>query len=622
MLFVQCGLGRGKSASLRKILIVVRSKGRKECSVMGGNGKSRRRFLGQAGAGVVVAVVGTTNIEAENRQPSGPHFRVPDANLESGSNIAASDRPMILAGEKRADRAYEIRVKAAMTQRMKPLVTHVSNGDEFTHSNKIGNYSKGLPHNDIGEVDTIAYNRYYLNAIRTGYGEDFEKVPVDGRSRMTSPQSGLSYELAGADPINFTQPPPPAFSSAEIAAEIAENYWMALCRDINFNDYAQNALTTAAVSDLSRLSNFRGPRNIPYEYFLDSDELAAYPLRDKPPLDPNDHPLTTGVLFRGLTRGDMVGPYISQFLWRDIQYGSESISRKIRTAIPGDDYLTTFPEWLHAQRSMGYKPLANRHDPVRRYIRNGRDLGEWVHTDAVVQAYTNAALIMMELGIPEDDGNPYRSFKNQVGFATFGVPHLMNLLTMVAASALRAVWYQKWYVHRRTRPEEFAARIHNHLIKRAQYPIHSQILDAAAPREVFRKFGTYLLPMAYPEGSPTHPSYGSGHSVVAGACVTVLKAWYNEEWRIPNPVTVSSDGLSLVPYREGDLTIGGELNKLASNIALGRNFAGVHWRSDATASLRLGEEVAIQVMSDMRSCFNEVFSGFSLTTFDRRKVAI
>ncbi len=33
------------------------------------------------------------------------------------------------------------------------------------------------------------------------------------------------------------------------------------------------------------------------------------------------------------------------------------------------------------------------------------------------------------------------------------------------------------------------------------------------------------LPMAFQEGSPMHPSYGAGHATVAGACVTILKAY-------------------------------------------------------------------------------------------------
>ncbi len=83
---------------------------------------------------------------------------------------------------------------------------------------------------------------------------------------------------------------------------------------------------------------------------------------------------------------------------------------------------------------------------------------------------------------------------------------------------------------------------------------------------------------AFPEGSPTHPAYGAAHATVAGACVTVLKAFFDESFVIPNPVEAASDGLSLKPYTGPSLTVGGELNKLASNVAIGRNIAGVHWR--------------------------------------------
>jgi hypothetical protein len=40
--------------------------------------------------------------------------------------------------------------------------------------------------------------------------------------------------------------------------------------------------------------------------------------------------------------------------------------------------------------------------------------------------------------------------------------------------------------------------------------------------------GAALLPQVFPEGAPTHPAYGAGHATVAGACVTILKAWFDE----------------------------------------------------------------------------------------------
>ena len=124
------------------------------------------------------------------------------------------------------------------------------------------------------------------------------------------------------------------------------------------------------------------------------------------------------------------------------------------------------------------------------------------------------------------------------------------------------------------------------------------------------------MPMAFPEGSPTHPAYGAGHATVAGACVTILKAWFDETHVIQNPLVPDASGTVLTPYVGDPLTVGGELNKIASNVANGRNIAGVHWRSDATESLKLGEAIAISILKDQKNCYNEQFGGFSLTKFD------
>ena len=195
----------------------------------------------------------------------------------------------------------------------------------------------------------------------------------------------------------------------------------------------------------------------------------------------------------------------------------------------------------------------------------------------------------------------------------------------IATAALKAVWYQKWFVHRRLRPEAFGGAVHNHLTKRRQYPIHGDILNSAAVGQVFSKYGSYLLPQAFPEGSPLHPSYGAGHACVAGACITMLKALFDESVAILNPVVPGADGRSLIPYTRPDagrLTVGGELNKLAANIALGRNFAGIHWRADYTESVKLGEAVSISILRDQRACYNEAFSGFTFTKFDGTTITV
>ena len=46
------------------------------------------------------------------------------------------------------------------------------------------------------------------------------------------------------------------------------------------------------------------------------------------------------------------------------------------------------------------------------------------------------------------------------------------------------------------------------------------------------------------------------------------------------------------------MTVEGELNKLAANISIGRNWAGVHYFSDYWESLLLGEQVAIQLLRE------------------------
>jgi hypothetical protein len=199
------------------------------------------------------------------------------------------------------------------------------------------------------------------------------------------------------------------------------------------------------------------------------------------------------------------------------------------------------------------------------------------------------------------------------------------LLGEVSNRALKAMWYQKWFVHRALRPIAYGGLVHNTITGVANYPVHRDVLNSQAVVQTFTKHNSYLLPAAYPEGGPQHPSYAEGHGVIAGACATALKAFFNESFVIPNPMVAADDGQSLVPYTgsdAGQITVAGELNKLANNVALGRDMAGVHWRSDATQSLLLGEKVAISILRDQRHTFNEPFSGFTFTKFDGSPITV
>jgi hypothetical protein len=86
----------------------------------------------------------------------------------------------------------------------------------------------------------------------------------------------------------------------------------------------------------------------------------------------------------------------------------------------------------------------------------------------------------------------------------------------------------------------------------------------------------------------------------------------------------SRDGTRLEPYRGPDrdeLTVGGEINKLAWNIAIGRDFAGVHYRTDAIQSLLLGERIAIEFLEQRKETWLESGS-FTFTKFNGERVTI
>jgi membrane-associated phospholipid phosphatase len=565
---------------------------------------SRRKFLGNVGGGAAIALAtgaaGLTSL------------------LEAESVAAVAEGNGPEGRQQRINNARQLRFDAARQMASVGIPDQPSNGDEERYPNKIGNYSKGLRHNAIGEVDPAAYAAL-ISAIDSGKFADFEALATNGhlgsgdptrQRRQVSPMSGYAFDLEGLDSHQFSMRAAPAFSSPEEAGEMVELYWMSMLRDVNFLDYETHPLARLATEDLSRLSDFRGPKQ--------------------------GNRVTPQTLFRDNFPGCAVGPYVSQFLLKNCPFGAQLVDQRIRTAAPGTDFMTDFQSWLDIQN--GIQPTQKVQLDEPRFCLNGRDIGQYVHVDALYQAYLVAGLVLLGNGMPWDRNNPYGQSPEpgsglplppgvpgslaQVGFTTFGGPHLLALLTEVSTRAAKAQWFQKWLVHRRLRPEEFGGRVEVVRSNLAQYPIHSDLFRSQALDQLLSKFGSHLLPMAFPEGSPLHTSYGSGHSTVAGACVTVLKAWFDESAIIPNPVVPNSDGSGLIPYEGPDLTVGGELNKIASNIAQARNIAGVHWRSDATEAIKLGEAVAISVLREQNPTHREPFQGFTLTKLDGTLITI
>jgi hypothetical protein len=551
-------------------------------------GSSRRAFLGQVGGAAAATIAGGVALAGPLACSSSAQ-QLPSSDF-GGNNNNNSVR-------QRAAKCFNTRVNAAQAELNLRIPNQVSNGDENRFPNRIGNYSKGLVHNSIGEVDPGSYGSL-IRAVTSGDHRVFDQIQMGGTSLLVDPQAGLAFDLEGADSHALAIGTPPSVASREIAAVAVENYWMALCRDINFTQYGKEPLTQAAIAELNSLQAFHGPK-----------------------------PVTPQNLFRGFTPGDVAGPYISQFLLQPFSYGAIPIQQLFTTYAPNVDYMTDQASWLAVQNGQG--PFAqNQIEGNPQYMRNGRGLGAYVHIDVLFEAYFNACLVLVDRGAPLDANHPYAGSHTQVGFGTFGAPHLKTIVAEVSQRALKAVWYAKWFVHRHLRPEEYGGLVHMTKTHQASYPIHSDVLNSNAVARTFAKYGSYFLPHAFPEGCPQHPSYGSGHATVAGACTTIVKAWFDDLAplsAVPGMqlLQTSEDGLSLVPYSGSDaaqMTIGGEMNKVAGNIAIGRNHAAVHWRYDYVDSVILGEAVAMSMLRDMAHCWNESFAGFSFTKFDGTRV--
>jgi hypothetical protein len=509
---------------------------------------------------------------------------------------AQADEVGPLRPNTRRAQAFRVRKNAAQVYLKEKEQLKLGNGDEERYADKRANSFKGLPQNELGEVDLSAYSML-LEALDSGEPADFEAVPLSpyAERRLANPQAACAFDITGVDSHASDMPPAPTFASATAAAEIGDIYWMAITRDVPFRDYETDPLIAAAVTDLNAFSETVGPKK--------------------------NGLVTPGTLFRGETPGDLIGPWINQFLWLDVPYGVSTIEQRYHVPLAGDNFMTDYTGWLSIQR--GALPTDSAIlEATPRYINNMRAMSEYVHMDVAFQAFFNAAMIITSFG-PDalDPANPYLDSTNQGGFVTFGGVHVFDLVTKAARVGLEGGWFHKWLVHRRLRPEVFAGRIENQSNGSKDYGINSEILDSDAVARVQVEYGNALLPQAYPEGSPLHPSYPAGHATLSGACATMLKAFFNEDFVIHEPVVASSDGLSLEPWTGENLLLGNEINKLASNIGVGRCGAGINYRSDG-AGFEVGEAQAIGILRDYSKTCNEDFAGFTLTRFAGEKIRI
>ena len=506
----------------------------------------------------------------------------------------------------------------------------------------LGSFHKSLPHNPFGEVDTAAFEA--LVSACAGNGSGFAAVPpgASDSAPLTNPQAGLATDALIQHPAAYVMPPAPTVLSDSTAAEMNELYWMALLRDLPFNEWSSHADVTAAAAELD--ARFK-------QAAADGSDAGALRAgRDLPGADGAAPSITPQNLFRLGLPGEEIGPMVSQFFVRPVSYGTQTIDAQQRPYKAGADYLVDFPSWLDAQNrgrdaagqdySHANEDVAARFESTNRYVSTMRDLARFVNKDALHQAYFNGALLMLSGGATWTPGNPYATggplSTREAGFGVLGGPHIIALVAEVATRALKVVWNQKWQVNLRLRPEAYGGLIHVQEIgvdkSIRAYGLPPWLATTQAAGKVRNLYGSLLLPMAFTPGSPTHPAYGAGHATVAGACVTVLKAFFRmlDESGAPlkfdtlverdQPYGPKSKVAAYLTGRNGvgawqrfplsiedtsALTIEGELNKLAQNVAMGRTMGGVHWRSDNSRSLHLGEAIAAEMLAHITTDSNE-----------------
>jgi len=572
---------------------------------------SRRSFLGKVGGATAAALAVGIPLE--------PLFEGKHGEAEASVvNYGAASRMAASFNYRKNTAAHNIGTPVEMPD----------NGDSQRFTDYSGNWSKCLQHDYLGIPNYAAYQSL-LHAFETGRFEDFENILVGNpggtgfTSTLNGPQGALAFDLEGLDSHVTMIPPAPSVASAQTASEQVEHYWAALMRDVKFTDYATSSLAAQACADLNNTSYIQSQQNNEYPY-----------------------PVTPQNLFRGQIYpgdGNVQGPYVSQFFLQPAFMGVEPMVQQCRRFLSldegGADYMTSVSEYQAIQN--GIPPTRQlAFDPTYRFLRMGRDFAAYTHVDVLSQEYLIACMILQGLRTPVNPGNPYGTpygvGRSEHGFVTFNSVFCNTdaIATMVEMStrALKAAWFHKWIVNLRSRPEEYGALVQARLTNQNPMPqaaaaLHHDVLNSAALGIIYSQYSSYLLPQAFPEGSPTHPCYPTGHGTVGGACITALKFFYDGSQKIrpllqaagSDVMVPSEDGLSLVPYTGSDrdqLTINGELSKLAYNTSFGHGIhAGIHFRSSSLYSILLGEQVGLSVLQDRAKGYNEPFT-IRITKFD------
>lgn len=523
------------------------------------------------------------------------------------------------------------------------------NGDEKDVPHFAAKFSKSLAHDEQGILTKEGETSYksLLQALTTSTQNLYNDIKLADGSvyKLANPQGSATFSCLGLDSSQTKLSRFAKISTDKAAAQLLEVYLLALARDVEFKNYGTGlatdrdtdglSITNKAARVLTHLDRaFEGPRN-------------------------NQNIVDTQVLFRGNNPGSLVGPFISQFLYQPMnipvagfpaKLGLSNLPKQVfyiqqlRPIAGPQNFGITLKDFAALQNGDIPKPYSSSdYDPLKkRYIITGRDLASFAHFDYPYEPYYNALQILFAFKFPLATTSPYvnGTITKEGSFLSCGIVDSSSLMAMACLEAGKACWAHKWRGQRVLRPEAYAGLVHlqktsgiNEFgLPETLFEDHDgiNVLEWIERLNNSQGTSTFLMPLAYPEGAPSHPSYPSGHAAFAGACITIIKAFFKDTVLFSSVLTPvkpdPNDPTRLIPLSdegEKQMTLASELNKLASNIAIGRNFAGIHYRADADQGLLLGEAVALKVLQDHALCMTEeTFTGFELTKIDGTRVHI
>jgi hypothetical protein len=212
------------------------------------------------------------------------------------------------------------------------------------------------------------------------------------------------------------------------------------------------------------------------------------------------------------------------------------------------------------------------------HIVTGRDLTNTVRRQVPYLATRDAAEVLLEMGVPFDRRIPYR--QGETGSATAGTPGIRTAAPIINFGA--------------------------HDVLESVVSVFDLAQTAASDRRSTRGDSNPNAGRGWPVRPARQPPRVGGTTTTRATRLAPVTG-------VSTALGATADAIAAA--RSATLTVNDELNKLATNVALGRNWAGIHYRSDGVEGLLLGEQVAVRHLQDHLRATDLPFDGYRLEPF-------